>query len=92
MTEITSRSPVLPPPTERYTLIGWLHKNLFSTWYNTLLTFLALGMIYALLKPVMTWLFTQANWEVVQVNIRLLSDTPALTDLVSSFFIEDCCI
>ncbi len=72
MTEITSRSPVLPPPTERYTLIGWLHKNLFSTWYNTLLTFLALGMIYALLKPIMTWLFTQADWEVVQVNIRLL--------------------
>lgn len=72
MAEMTSPAPVLPPPTERYTLIGWAHKNLFSTWFNTLLTFLALGLIYALLKPILTWVITQADWEVVQVNLRLL--------------------
>jgi len=49
-----------------------MHKNLFSSWYNTLLTIITLALIYAILKPVFYWLLTQANWEVIQVNIRLL--------------------
>ncbi len=71
--ELATRPEILPPPTERYTLIGWLQKNLFSTWYNTLLTFLGLGLLYALFKPIVLWLLTQARWEVVRVNLRLLS-------------------
>lgn len=63
---------VLPPPIERYTLLGWVYKNLFSTWYNTLLTFLALGIIYAIGKPAITWSIEQARWDVVLVNMRLL--------------------
>jgi len=70
--EFAVRSQALPPPTERYTLLGWAHKNLFSTWYNTLLTFLAFGLGYVLVKPVITWLLEQAEWEVVKVNMRLL--------------------
>ena len=65
-------SPSLPPPTERQNLFGWAYKNLFSTWYNTLLTFLSLGVVYAVLKPFIVWVFTEARWEVVQVNLRLL--------------------
>lgn len=66
------RAPALPPPTERYTVLGWMHKNLFSTWYNTLLTIISLLLIYALLRPFLNWLLNVANWEVVQVNLRLL--------------------
>jgi general L-amino acid transport system permease protein len=69
---IASDDNVLPPPIERYTLLGWIYKNLFSTWYNVLLTFLAIGIIYAITKPVLTWAFSQARWEVVIVNMRLL--------------------
>ncbi|MEW5872328.1 MAG: amino acid ABC transporter permease [Chloroflexota bacterium] len=65
-------TPSLPPPSERQNLFGWAYKNLFSTWYDALLTFLVLGLIYAVLKPFTVWLFTQAEWEVVQVNLRLL--------------------
>ena len=73
MTSQAASSPqTLPPPTERFTVLGWVYKNLFSNWYNTLLTFIALGLAYALLKPFLTWLFEQADWEVVQVNFRLL--------------------
>ena len=61
----------LPPPIERYTLLGWLRRNLFSTWYNTLLTLAGLALIYAILKPFLTWLLTEADWEVIQVNFRL---------------------
>ena len=49
-----------------------MYKNLFSTWYNTLLTILSLVLMYILLKPIVVWLLTQAEWEVIQVNIRLL--------------------
>ena len=63
---------VLPPPVERYTVLGWMYKNLFSSWFNAALTFAALGLVYAIAKPVLTWAATQARWEVVVVNIRLL--------------------
>ncbi len=62
----------LPPPSERQTWLGWAYRNLFSPWYNALLTLLSLALLYLLLKPLLTWLFTQAAWEVVWVNLRLL--------------------
>ena len=63
---------VLPPPVERYTVLGWMYRNLFSSWFNALLTFAALALVYALGKGLITWAVTQANWEVVLVNMRLL--------------------
>jgi general L-amino acid transport system permease protein len=62
----------LPPPTERYTVLGWLHKNLFRTWYDSLLTIISLGLIYVIVMQFVNWLTTEADWEVVQVNLRLL--------------------
>jgi general L-amino acid transport system permease protein len=73
MTETSlPQTQALPPPTERYTVLGWLHKNLFSTWYNTLLTIFSLLLIYALLRPFLNWILNVADWEVIQVNLRLL--------------------
>ncbi len=66
-----SSGEVLAPPTERYTILGWLHKNLFSTWYYTLLTLITLYILYAILKPSLIWIFTQAQWQVVVANLRL---------------------
>ncbi len=71
MTTITAKSKVLPPPTERYSLLGWLHKNLFSTWYNALLTLFAAWVTYAMLKPTLTWVFGEARWEVISANLKL---------------------
>ncbi len=62
---------VLPPPTERYTVLGWLHKNLFSTWYNALLTLVTAYIVYVLGKAILVWAFTEAEWSVVVVNLRL---------------------
>ncbi|MFN3706279.1 MAG: amino acid ABC transporter permease [Thermoflexales bacterium] len=63
---------VLPPPTERYPLLGWVWKHLFTPWHNALLTMLALGLLYVLAVPFAQWALTQARWEVVVVNLRLL--------------------
>ena len=61
----------LPPPTERITVLGWIYRNLLSPWYNAVLTVLGLALAYALLVPVLRWALTQAEWQVVVVNLRL---------------------
>ena len=62
---------ILPPPTERYTILGWLHKNLFSSWVNGLFTILAFGLIYIIVSGTLRWAVTDARWEVVGANFRL---------------------
>ena len=49
----------------------WLKKNLFSTWYNTLLTILSLLFIYWMGSGLISWAFTQAQWTVIDANFRL---------------------
>ncbi|MDI6696948.1 MAG: amino acid ABC transporter permease [Anaerolineales bacterium] len=72
MTTTYSKANILPPPSESSTLWGWARKNLFKTWYDTLLTFIMLGVLYALIRPLIAWAIGKAQWEVVQVNFRLL--------------------
>ncbi|MCI0549696.1 MAG: amino acid ABC transporter permease [Anaerolineae bacterium] len=61
----------MQPPRLSVGPIAWLKKNLFSTWYNVLLTFLALGLLYALLKPALQWALTEARWGVIEANLTL---------------------
>ncbi|QIR40630.1 amino acid ABC transporter permease [Tolypothrix sp. PCC 7910] len=49
----------------------WLRKNLFSTWYNSLLTIVCLIFLFWVAKGILTWVTTQAQWAVVTVNLRL---------------------
>ncbi|WP_341526209.1 amino acid ABC transporter permease [Nostoc sp. UHCC 0302] len=49
----------------------WLRKNLFSTWYNSLLTVVCLVLLFWVLRGVLIWAITQAQWQVIQVNLRL---------------------
>ena len=49
----------------------WLKDNLFNTWYNTLLTCLALVFLFFALKGFLTWAFTEAEWDVIPANFQL---------------------
>jgi general L-amino acid transport system permease protein len=49
----------------------WLRKNLFNGWFNTLLTFLSIGIIYLVLRGLGVWIFFQADWSPVVENLRL---------------------
>ncbi|MEH2121554.1 amino acid ABC transporter permease [Nostoc sp.] len=51
--------------------LTWLRKNLFSTWYNSLLTVVCLVLIFWVVRGILTWATTQAQWTVIQVNLRL---------------------
>jgi general L-amino acid transport system permease protein len=59
-------------PSNRKIAWIWVRQNLLNTWYNVLLTLISLGIIVATLKGLGTWIFTQAQWEVVVVNLRLM--------------------
>jgi general L-amino acid transport system permease protein len=42
--------------------LGWLRANLFSNWWNALLTVLALWLLVSYLPPLIDWLFISAHW------------------------------
>ncbi|MGL5832018.1 MAG: amino acid ABC transporter permease [Waterburya sp.] len=72
MTSTNSNSPEPSlPPVSQVSPGGWLKKNLFSTWYNSLLTIVCLALLYWIATSLIDWTFTQAKWSVVTVNLRL---------------------
>ena len=72
MTDLEQTQEIKPPRSSKQVL-PWLKENLFSTWYNTLLTIVTLGFVYFLLKGILTWAFTDANWGVISANLQLFS-------------------
>lgn len=54
--------PNMPPPNLAVGPVAWMRTNLFSSWFNTLLTLLALYLIYLIVPPLLSWAFLDANW------------------------------
>lgn len=52
----------LPPPRFRPGPVKWMRENLFSSWFNTILTILALYLLYLIVPPLLSWAFFQADW------------------------------
>ena len=71
MEDNTLTQEVKPPDTSKGP-VGWLRENLFSTWYNTVLTCLALLFLFYVFKSLFIWVFTQANWAVIPANLQTL--------------------
>ena len=61
------------PPKRTTGVSAWLKENLFSTWYNTLLTLVALGFVYFVFKGILVWAFTEAKWDVIPANLQLFA-------------------
>lgn len=51
--------------------LTWLRKNLFSNWYNSLLTVISLVLLLWVAYGAIIWATTQAQWAVVQANLHL---------------------
>ena len=49
-------------PLSETTFIGWLHKNLFSSWLNAALTFISLYIIYMTVTGLWVWGIGDAVW------------------------------
>lgn len=52
----------LAPPSSGTGVIGWLRKNLFSTWYNSLLTLVLLYILITTLVPFINWAIFDATF------------------------------
>jgi general L-amino acid transport system permease protein len=60
-----------PPPLRSVGVVDWLMENLFSSWFNALLTVLSLAVIFILLRAAIVW-GVQANWLVLTKNFRII--------------------
>jgi general L-amino acid transport system permease protein len=61
--EVHQFRPSLPPPRMSVGVIGWLRANLFSNWFNTLLTLLAIYLVWLIVPPLLQWALFQADWS-----------------------------
>ncbi len=59
------------PPRTEIGVLGWLKKNLFSTWYNALLTVLAVAIVVFVVRGIVSWALTEARWGVITTNWRV---------------------
>ncbi len=88
----TTRQDIQPveevkPPRTHVGIIGWLRTNLFSTWYNSLLTVVILYVLWLTIPPFIRWALIDslwmstgkechaadgACWSVIPANIRFI--------------------
>ncbi len=61
----------LPPPSERIPAIRWLKQNLFSSWFNAILTIVSTALIMTVVFGLLRWALG-ARWEVIPANLKLL--------------------
>jgi general L-amino acid transport system permease protein len=53
----------LAPPVSEVGVLAWLKHNLFSTWYNTLLTLLCLWLLWQVVPPLFQWALFNADFS-----------------------------
>lgn len=68
---MNEQSDVQMPPRVEVGVLGWLTKNLFSPWYNALLTVISVGFIFFVGRVILLWVFRSARWEVVTTNLKV---------------------
>ncbi len=61
----------IQPPRSSIGPLAWLRKNLFSTWYNNLLTIFGAIAVFTLLRSALTWATTEAKWGAITSNLTL---------------------
>lgn len=64
-------APQQPEPTaeEARSVGDWLKKNLFNTWYNSLLTLVLAPALAYLIYRVLRFVFVTSDWTIIEVNL-----------------------
>ncbi len=52
----------IKPPVASIGVVGWARANLFSTWYNSLLTIAVLILLWHSLIPFIRWALIDSRW------------------------------
>ncbi len=62
-----SMLPEQDPPVSEMGIIGWGRHNLFSGWFNTVITLVSLFVIYLVLAAIIPWIFVP-TWNATSLN------------------------
>jgi general L-amino acid transport system permease protein len=52
----------LAPPVSEIGIVAWVRQNLFSTWYNALLTLFCLWFLWQVIPPLLRWALLDADF------------------------------
>jgi general L-amino acid transport system permease protein len=63
----------LKPPKRNIGFTGWLRENLFSNWWNSLISVVSIVFIVWAAFSIVAWVFNADGWHVIRNNLRLLS-------------------
>ncbi|MCE8514237.1 amino acid ABC transporter permease [Ruegeria pomeroyi] len=63
----TEMLPEREPPASTVGALGWARANLFSNWFNSILTLASLYAIYAVLAAILPWVFSP-TWNGTSLN------------------------
>jgi general L-amino acid transport system permease protein len=51
------------PPSSTKGIVHWVRANLFATWFDSILTVVAILAIFWFIPPMLKWLFVDAVWS-----------------------------
>ncbi len=52
----------IKPPVASVGVIGWIRANLFSSWFNSILTLITLYVLWKTVPPFFRWAVIDSNW------------------------------
>ena len=61
----TATASVVAPPRSETGVIGWVRTNLFSTWYDAVMTIISVVVVVWFVWFGLTWVFGDAEWRVI---------------------------
>ncbi len=56
------KSEVIKPPVTHVGVIGWIRFNLFNSWFNSILTIIAVYCLWVIVPPLIRWAFIDSLW------------------------------
>lgn len=67
---INPDSTTLGPPKLNIGVVGWLRQNLFNSWFNTILTLLAMWMMYEVVSGLYPWAIRDASFGTTRESCK----------------------
>lgn len=64
------------PPISEVGFIGWLRSNLFGNWVDAISSLITIGFLIWFIQMFIQWALTQAQWEVIFLNLANLGAGP----------------
>jgi len=63
------------PPIATTGILGWLRMNLFSSWFNTILTFVVIFLLYSIIPSFLNWAVFSADFTHNYLGERIIDRT-----------------